>query len=165
MQLIIKGKDRMAGSVTNAWTNQRARCCTKGGISGRLVKAAGKETFYPGAFRHFFHLGQSNGGAGSLSFFFFFIVRDGVKNVTVETQCDTVSLNRWVWPLMWKSWRQQTVTALWRILATRSSDRPSSWLIWPDIASSKYMSPCWNALRTTKGWFWWLQLTIITIIN
>lgn len=72
MLLIIKGKDWMAGSVTNAWTNQRACRCTEGGISGRLVKAAGKETFYPGAFRHFFHLGQLNGGATSSSFFFFF---------------------------------------------------------------------------------------------
>lgn len=113
MLLIIKGKDWMAGSVTNAWTNQRACCCTEGSISGRLVKAAGKETFYPGAFRHFFHLGQLNGGATSSSFFF--IVRVGVKNVTVETQSDTVSLNRWVWLLMWKNWQQ-------RILATRISE-------------------------------------------
>lgn len=54
MLLIIKGKDRMAGNVTNAWTNQWPRCCTKGGISGRLVKAAGKQTFYPWAFSRFF---------------------------------------------------------------------------------------------------------------
>lgn len=72
MLLIIKGKDRMAGNVTNARTNQWACCRTKGGISGRLVKAAGKETFYPCAFSRFFPLGTIE-----WSVFFFFIVRVG----------------------------------------------------------------------------------------
>lgn len=69
MLLIIKGKDRVAGNVTNAWTNQWPCCGTKGGISGRLVKAAGKKTFYPCAFRCFFHLEQLNGGTNSSGFF------------------------------------------------------------------------------------------------
>lgn len=77
MLLIIKGKDRMAGNVTNARTNQWACCRTKGGISGRLVKAAGKETFYPCAFSRFFPLGTIEWSV----FFFFFIVKGGEEKM------------------------------------------------------------------------------------
>lgn len=168
MLLIIKGKDRVAGNVANAWTNQWPRCCTKGGISGRLVKAAGKETFYPCAFRCFFHLGQLNGRGNSSGFFY---CEGGGRiprsNGAVERQCDTKSLNRWVWLLMSKSWQRQTKcydktvatfsTFDWTLWLKSSMNSPSSWWI-SCPPPQKWCIPASLVERQTAKR--WLQLTV-----